>query len=174
MRRYVDNRVVKGCLTAADSESSHTAFKQRDSPFEHVAGRVTDSAVTVPLHFEIEQSSTVLSAVEGVGNGLIDWYGDRPRRRIDFVATVNGERFVTQIPGATPICSLIVQDDCSWMGHGKSDNLHLDALHRVKTWSRCASRSGPDRARFTWIKAACATTGWCSKPRGGTMTQREA
>jgi len=98
VRRYVKNGVVKGRLAAAYAERSHSAFKQRDPPFEHVAGRVADSAVAVPLDFEVEQSRPVLSAVEGVGNGLIDGYGDRPGRRIDFVATVDGKRFVTQIP----------------------------------------------------------------------------
>ena len=92
--RYVQNGVVQRRLTAADSECSHSAFKRGDAPFEYVAGRVTDSAVTVSLDLEIEQSRTVLSAVEGVGYGLIDRNGDRLGRRIGLVATVDGNGFV--------------------------------------------------------------------------------
>ena len=96
--RYVQNGVVQGRLTAAYAERSHSAFKQGDSPFEHVAGRVADPAVAVSLDFEIEQSRSVLSAVEGVGNGLIDGHGDCLGGRIDLVTAVDGERFVPQIP----------------------------------------------------------------------------
>src|SRR3984957_7340715 len=126
--RYVQNGIVKGRLTAAYTERAHSAFKQGDSPFEHVAGGVADPAVAVPLDFEIEQSRPVLSAVEGVGNGLIDGHGDCLGRRVNLVTAVNGERFVRKFLGATPCVSISVQHDCSRTGAGKSDNLHLRRL----------------------------------------------
>jgi hypothetical protein len=113
--RYVQNGVVQGRLTAAYTERSHSAFECGDAPFEHVAGRVADSAVTIPLDLEIEQSRSVLSAVESVGYGLIDWHGDRPRRRIDLVATVDGERFVPQIPRRNSRIPISV---CNTIVHG--------------------------------------------------------
>src|SRR5208282_3123353 len=75
-----------------------SAFECGDAPFEHVAGRVADSAVAVALNLKIEEGRTVLGAVEGVSHRLINRHGDRPGSRIDFVATVNGNGFVPQIP----------------------------------------------------------------------------
>ena len=99
---------MKRRLTGADAERSHSAFECGDTPFEHVAGRVADSAVAIPFHFEIEQGRAMLGAVEGVGDGLIDGHGDRPGRRIDFVAAVNGDGFVTHLhssPVAGHLCA---------------------------------------------------------------------
>src|ERR1700722_47495 len=99
---YVKNREVQGRLPAAYAERSDATFECGDASFEHVASRVADSAVAVPLNLEIEQSCAVLGAVEGVGHRLIDGHGDRLGRRIDLVATMDGNGFVPhpyQSPG---------------------------------------------------------------------------
>ena len=95
--RYVQHRVVQSGLPAADASAPTPAFERSDAPFEHVAGRIADSAVAIALDLEIEQGSTVLGAVEGIGDGLIDRHRDRPGRRIDLVPAVDGKRFVSQI-----------------------------------------------------------------------------
>ena len=95
--RYVQHRVVQSGLPAADCERADAPFERSDAPFEYVASRIADSAVAIALDLEVEQGSTVLGAVEGIGNRLIDRHRDRPGRRIDLVPAVDCKRFVSQI-----------------------------------------------------------------------------
>ncbi len=90
----VDKRKMQRRLAGRDRERSDAAFELGDALFKHRRGRIGDPGVAKAFRFEIEQSGTVIGAVEGIGHGLVDRNGDRLGRWIGVVAGVNCDRFV--------------------------------------------------------------------------------
>ncbi len=88
----IDRRVVQRGLSAAHAQRVDPAFEGGDAPLEHRVGRVADTTVAEALGFEIEERRSVVRAVEGVRDGLIDGDGHGLCCRIDLVAAVNGDR----------------------------------------------------------------------------------
>src|SRR6516165_12632690 len=86
-------------LPSAGAERLETSFERGDAALEHSCGRVTNAAITVSLDLEIEQSGPVLGAVERIRNCLIDWDGYSFRCGINFIPSVDCNRF---IPHPTP------------------------------------------------------------------------
>ena len=91
-----DGKVQRG-LSAGDAQCANAALECGYAPLEHVARRVADSAVAVSFNFEIEQRRAVLGAVERVRDRLVNGHGDGFSRRIDFVATVDGDGLVAHL-----------------------------------------------------------------------------
>ena len=85
--------VGDGGTARGQCERTDAALKFGDALLEHVAGRVHDARVDVALHLEIKQIRSVLRAVEGVGGGLVDRYGDGLGGGIWRVAAVHGDGF---------------------------------------------------------------------------------
>ncbi len=96
-RGKIEHRVIERRLPGGNAQRLDAAFECSDAAFEHRGRRIADPAVAVALGFEIEQRGAVISAVEFVGHRLIDRYRDGLRRRIGFVAAVNGHRLVLHV-----------------------------------------------------------------------------
>jgi hypothetical protein len=91
----VEDRIVESGLAGTRAQRFDTAFELGDAPLQHRRGRIADAAIAVSLYLEIEESRSVLSAVERVCYGLIDRDGYCPRRGIDFIAAMDGDRFIS-------------------------------------------------------------------------------
>ncbi len=89
----VKHRIMQGGLPGADAERLQPAFERGNAAIEHVGRRIADAAVAIALAFQIEQGSTVLGAVEGIGDSLIDRNGNSSSCRIAIIPTVHRDRF---------------------------------------------------------------------------------
>ena len=78
-------------------QRGNTAFKRGDALLKHVVGRVHDPGVNVASHLQVKQVSTVLRAVKGVGDRLVDRHRHRLGGRVGAVTRVN--RFGFKFPG---------------------------------------------------------------------------
>ena len=87
--QQIHDGIMQGRLPTADHQGLEAAFERRDPLFEDLVRRVADSAVPVTLDFEVEQSRSVIGAVERIGNGLIDRNSNRPGGGIWLVSAMN-------------------------------------------------------------------------------------
>ena len=90
----VQHRVVQRGLTRAHAKRFQSSFQGGDATLEYCISRIADAAIAVSFDLEIEERRSVLGAVECIRDGLIDRDGHRPRRGVDFIAAVDGDRFV--------------------------------------------------------------------------------
>src|SRR6202021_3541306 len=81
-------------LSGCDRQRTDAAFEFGDAFFKNGGRWIGNPAVAVTFGFEIEQGGTVIGAVEGGGDGLIDRNSDRLGRRIGVVAGGNCNLFV--------------------------------------------------------------------------------
>jgi len=93
----VERGIVERRLPAAHAQRVHAALQGRHAPLQHRGRRIADPAVAKTVDLEIEEGGAVIGAVERIGDGLIDRDRHRLRRRIDFVAAVNGDRRVFHV-----------------------------------------------------------------------------
>ena len=68
----IDQSEMQRRLSGGDRERSDAAFEFGDAFFKNGGRRIGDPAVAVTFGLEVEQRSTVIGAVEGVGDGLVD------------------------------------------------------------------------------------------------------
>src|SRR5215471_859975 len=132
---YVQDGVMQSRLPGTYAERSDPALQRSNAALQHIVRRVADPPVAVSFDFEIEQGGTVFGAVEGVGHRLIDGNRDCPGYRINLVATVDCNRFATQIcpckrplqrfPQVHDLGSVIDSDEYPPMPALKSDKLHM-------------------------------------------------
>src|SRR5207249_9397643 len=73
--------------------SHDSAFQGSDAPLQHRGCRIANAAVSISFNFKIEESGTVIGAVECISDGLINWYRDGLCRRLDLVSAMDGNRF---------------------------------------------------------------------------------
>ena len=100
----VEYRIMQRGLASAHAESSDSFFQSGDAMLEDGSGWIADTAITVSLHFQIEQSGAVLGGVESVRDRLIDWDGDGLRCRFNLIPGVDGNCFIAHV---TPLLVLI-------------------------------------------------------------------
>ena len=93
----VEHRIIDRRLPGAHAQGVETALERGDTPLEHRGGRVADAAVAKALDFEIEQGRAVVGAVERIRDRLINRDSHGLRRRIVFVAAVNGDRLSSHL-----------------------------------------------------------------------------
>src|SRR5205809_663450 len=84
-------------LPCAHAQSFHSSLERSNATLQHCSGGVTDAAVAKSLDFEIEQSCSMVSAIEGIRDGLIDWDGHCLRRGIDVIPAVNRNRLAFHV-----------------------------------------------------------------------------
>jgi len=94
----IDDREMQRGLAGRDRERADAAFEFGDALLENGGGRIGNPAVAVAFRLEVEQGSTVIGTVKGVGGGLVDRNSDRFGGRIGLIAGVNGDRFVAHCP----------------------------------------------------------------------------
>ncbi len=93
----IDDGEMQCRLTGADRKRTDPALEFGDPRFENGRGRVGDPAVAITFGFQIEQGCAVISAVESIGNGLVDRNGDGAGGRIGLEAGMNCNGLITHV-----------------------------------------------------------------------------
>ena len=87
------NRISDGGLTRGQRQCGDAAFKCRHPLFQHRLCGVHDAGVNVARHFQVEQISTMLGTVKGIGHGLVNGRHNRFGDGVGLVAGVHGQCF---------------------------------------------------------------------------------
>ena len=109
----IERCVIDRRLPRAHAQGLQSSFQRRDAPLQHGSGRIADAAVAISLGFQIEQRRSMVGAIERIGYRLINRDSHGLRRRIDFVAAVNSDRFPSHVitwrfgPTGRSVCELI-------------------------------------------------------------------
>src|SRR5206468_1152067 len=114
-----------------------------DAPLQHGGRRIADAGVAVSFDFEIEQRSSMVGAVERIGDRLVDRHRNGLGRRIDLVAAVNGNRFAFHaVTSDSCKASLLI----SRTTHSMSDSF----VRKLVTHARTTGASSARRTTRRW------------------------
>jgi len=134
----VDRRIVDRRLARAHAQRVESALEGGHASLQYRGGRIADAGVAIALDLEVEEGRSVVGAVEGVGDRLVDGHGHGFGRRIDLVPAMNGDRLASHaVTSDAGTASRLI----SRTTHSMSDSL----VRKLVTHARTTGAPSPRR-----------------------------